>query len=304
MPIFSTAALALDAVAREGSIQRASARLRIAPSAVLPQLRRLEDELGAKLLESGRRGSRLTASGEALAAELRHWQGGMRRLRSQLLALKGLQRGEIRLGAMDGLVDGVLRDTVLAFHRANPQIHLSIEVAGTEAGLRALLAGTLDALLAFNLPERRELRMLASWSLPFGCVMARGHALARRRSVRFAECLSHRVLLRDGSLAVRGILETRFAHLFEHTHPPLATNSIQLIKALLAHGDALAFLTSLDAAPALAEGRLVFVPIADAGLGPETLALVEDARRAPGPLVARLGPPLDQAVRDAIGVVA
>ncbi|WP_291296767.1 substrate-binding domain-containing protein [Elioraea sp.] len=49
---------------------------------------------------------------------------------------------------MDGLVDGILRDVVASFHATHPHIHLSIEVGGTGAGLRALLAGTLDALLA------------------------------------------------------------------------------------------------------------------------------------------------------------
>jgi molybdate transport repressor ModE-like protein len=296
MPVFSTALVALDAVAREGSIQRAAARLGLAPSAVLRQLRRLEDELGARLLDSTRRGTRLTTAGEALVAELRQWQGGLRRLRGQLMAMKGLQQGEVRLGAMDGLVDGILRDAVAAFHAAHPQIHLSIEVGGTEAGLRALLAGTLDALLAFNLPERRELRVLASWKLPFGAVIAPSHPLAGRKRLRFAECLAHRILLQDGSLAVRGMLESRFAHLFEITHPPLVTNSIQLIKALLAAGDAVAFLTPLDAMPALAEGRLVFVPVSDAGLGSESLALVEDSRRAPQGIVARLAAPLHAAI--------
>jgi DNA-binding transcriptional LysR family regulator len=239
--IFSVALTALDAVAREGSIQRGAARLRLAPPA-----------------------------GEAMLAELRQLQGGLRRLRGMVLALKGVQQGELRLGAMDGLENGVLRDAVLDFHRAQLRLHLSIAVSGTVAGLRALLAGELDALLAFNLPRRRELRLLGSWTLDFGCVVARGHPLAQRKSVRFNDCLAHRIVLQDGSIAVRGMLETRFAHLFELAQPPVATNSIQLIKAVVAAGDALAFLTRADAAPELAAGTLVFLPVSDAGLGPKT----------------------------------
>lgn len=300
VPIFSVALTALDAVAREGSIQRGAARLRLAPSALLRQLRRLEDEIGAPLLTRARTGSRLTPAGEAMLAELRQWQGGLRRLRGTVLALKGVQQGELRLGAMDGLVNGVLRDAVLDFHRAHPRLHLSIAVSGTEAGLRALLAGELDALLAFNLPRRRELRLLGSWTLDFGCVVARGHPLAGRKSVRFNDCLAHRIVLQDGSIAVRGMLETRFAHLFELAQPPVATNSIQLIKAVVAAGDALAFLTRADAAPELAAGTLVFLPVSDAGLGPETLALAEDARRAPAPTMGALS----AAVQAALGGLA
>ena len=296
MPVFSTALAALDAIAREGSIQRASAALRLAPSAVLRQVRRLEDEIGAPLLARDRRGSRLTPAGELLVGELRQWEGGLRRVRVAVRAMRGVLEGEVRLGAMDGLVDGVLQDAVLAFHQAHPRIHLSILVTGSEAGLRALLNRELDLLLAFNLPRRRELRVLGTWSLPFGCVVAPGHPLAGRRELRLEECFAHRILLQDGSIAVRGLLEAHFAHLFELTRPPLATNSIQLIKGVVAAGDALAFLTPLDAAREIASGRVVFVPIRDAGLPRETLSIVEDARRPNLPLV----PPVVATLKAAI----
>jgi DNA-binding transcriptional LysR family regulator len=227
-----------------------------------------------------------------MLAELRQWQGGLRRLRGTVLALKGVQQGELRLGAMDGLENGVLRDAVLDFHRAHPRLHLSIAVAGTEAGLRALLA--------FNLPRRREPRLLGSWTLDFGCVVARGHRLAWRKSVRFNDCLAHHIVLQDGSIAVRGMLKTRFALLVELAQPPVATNSIQLIKAVVAAGDALAFLARADAAPELAAGTLVFLPVSDAGMGPETLALAEAARRPQAPTTGALA----AAVQAALGRLA
>src|SRR5258708_10186529 len=54
----------LDIVAREGSIRKAAAALRIASSAVNRQILNLEDELGVALFDRRRDGVRPTPAGE------------------------------------------------------------------------------------------------------------------------------------------------------------------------------------------------------------------------------------------------
>ncbi len=59
------------AVAEEGHVGRASMQLRVAQPAVSRQIRRLEDELGARLFARTPRGMRLSDAGEVFLGHAR-----------------------------------------------------------------------------------------------------------------------------------------------------------------------------------------------------------------------------------------
>jgi len=57
------------------------------------------------------------------------------------------------------------------------------------------------------------------------------------------------------------------------------TNSLQLVKQLARSGKYVAFTSELDAAPEIADGSLIFLPVRDKGAEPQTVGLAIDARR-------------------------
>jgi DNA-binding transcriptional LysR family regulator len=86
------------AVVDEAHFTRAAERLRIAQPAVSQQIRRLEAELGERLLHRDRRNVALTSAGEALLPHARAALAQVEHGRQAVAELRGLVTGELRVG--------------------------------------------------------------------------------------------------------------------------------------------------------------------------------------------------------------
>ena len=94
----------LDQVARVGSIRRAAEKLNIASSAVNRQILKLEAEIGVPIFERRGNGVRLTPAGEQLLRHTRNTLAEWRRTRSEISAISGDIRGEVRITAIPSLL--------------------------------------------------------------------------------------------------------------------------------------------------------------------------------------------------------
>ena len=87
------------AIARLGSLSAASATVNLSQPAVSRQVQALERRLGAKLLERGARGVRLTEAGEAVARGAGDVLARLEELDAELALLRGGEGGTLRVGA-------------------------------------------------------------------------------------------------------------------------------------------------------------------------------------------------------------
>ena len=135
---------AFERVARRGTFTRAAQELYLTQPSLSRQVAALEAELGAELLERGRRGAVPTAAGAALLPIARRMLADADSLRLELDELAGLRRGRVRLGAPPtlcvSLVAEVLADSVVRF----PGVELQISEAGSLAVMQKLHEGDLD----------------------------------------------------------------------------------------------------------------------------------------------------------------
>lgn len=115
-----------DAVVRHGGFTRAAAALRIAQPAVSAQLRKLETELGVRLLERTTRSVRLTRAGEVVLARARHVFAELDGVRDDLALLAGELRGQVRLGSIQATGPFRLVEALAAFQREFPEVELSL----------------------------------------------------------------------------------------------------------------------------------------------------------------------------------
>lgn len=269
----------VDQVARSGSIQRAAKELNIAASAVNRHILLLERELGVALFERVARGMRLTSAGDTVVTLARRWRSDERRAAAELKALQGIDQGHVRLAAMDSHVNGFLPRIIEKLAREHPSVSLEVQIASTDDAVAALLGGGADLAAIFNLSPHRDVRVLWSGELPFGCIVAPGHDLARHKTVSMQQVAAHPIALQSKALLIRRYLDARHGWLFADSQKMVETNSLQLVKALARSGRYVAFTSELDASPEILDGSLIFLPVRDKGAEPQTVSIAIDGRK-------------------------
>ena len=274
----------VDQVARSGSIQRAGRELHVAASAINRQILRLEEELGVPLFERLPRGMRLTPSGDAIVTLARRWRDDERRAGEAIRQLQGTHQGHVRLVAMDSHTTSFLPALVDELAVAHPRITLEIEIGSTDSAITALGGGATDLACVFNLSPRRDVHTLWNSDLPFGCVVAAGHALARHATTSMQEACTHPIALQSRALHIRRYLESHHGWLFAEGQRRVETNSLQLVKMLAKSGRYVAFTSELDAAPELIEGSLRFLPVRDKSAEPQSVSVAIDASKPLSPV--------------------
>lgn len=113
------------AIARHGNVTRAAQEEYLTQSALSQQLRRLEDELGVKLLTRTSRGVELTAAGADLLRHAERVLAEVAAAQATLAAHADVTRGVARIAAT--AADAArLPQALAAFHREQPAIRVAL----------------------------------------------------------------------------------------------------------------------------------------------------------------------------------
>jgi DNA-binding transcriptional LysR family regulator len=167
-------------LAEELHFGRAAERLHIVQPAVSQQLRRLEAELGARLVDRSTRRVALTAAGERFLPEARAVLAAAERARDAVAA-----SATLRLGTSTGLGERLPR--VLAeLARLAPGRTVELVRVPAPARLRQVADGTLDAALLRGAPDHPGVRIEPLWTDPLAVALAATHPAAGAASVALA----------------------------------------------------------------------------------------------------------------------
>lgn len=136
------------ALADVRSFTRAAAAVGVAQPTLSRQLRALEAELGAALIDRGNQdGPGLTPAGEAILPLARRMLADAETTRATVADIVGLRQGRIRVGATPSLCIGVLADVLRVFHEQYPEIRLELSESGSQPLVRSLGRSELDVAL-------------------------------------------------------------------------------------------------------------------------------------------------------------
>ncbi len=114
------------AAAEELNFRRAAARLKIAQPALSQQIRKLEDEIGVRLLERNRRHVSLTEAGTVFLERAR---ASLKAAEDATRVAREADRGEIgrlAIGFVTSALYGVFPDIVRVFRDRYPAVHLEL----------------------------------------------------------------------------------------------------------------------------------------------------------------------------------
>jgi DNA-binding transcriptional LysR family regulator len=140
----------LVTVADCGSIAEAARRLNLTPAGVAQRIRALENDFGARLVFRSGRAVQPTEAARAILTRARVLLGEAHDLKS-IVSSRELS-GELRLGAIQTSLSGLLPDMLIAFTQAYPRIEVRI-VRDHSAGLyRKVLDEEIDVALTSEPP--------------------------------------------------------------------------------------------------------------------------------------------------------
>jgi len=244
------------AIASDRSFTRAARRLGVTQSALSQTMKRLESQLGFRLLSRTTRSVAPTAAGERLLATLSPALAGLDEEIAALSQARGAAIGTIRITTGKHAADTVLWPMLPSFMRRHPGIEVEVCVEG---GMTDVVAGRYDA--GIRLGERLEKDMIAlavGPPLRVAVVAAPGYLSDHPAPMEPADLTAHRCIAygdAHGDLSPWSFARDGHAVTVRPGRGPVFNDGNLLVAAALEGFGILYILEDLVAAP-IADGRL------------------------------------------------
>lgn len=149
------------AIAEEGSFSRAAERLHVSQPPLSTQIKSLEDEIGARLLERSNRGVSLTAAGSVFYEEVRAILDRLERVRSRTLQADRGEAGRLSIGFVSIADYGILPPALTSFRAQFPLVEVQLHELTTDAQVRELRAAGLDLGIGLAPVEEPDLEFIS-----------------------------------------------------------------------------------------------------------------------------------------------
>ncbi|MDT2009953.1 LysR family transcriptional regulator [Rhodococcus opacus] len=170
-------------VAREGNFSRAAEILLVSQSALSQQIQRLEDDLGAELLDRRTRPVSLTPIGVSLMnlsdVVLRQVES-IEKLRA---SVRSGETGSLRVGIIPSSLFGQIPARIRRFRGQHPDVTVSLHRMDTSVVVDAVATGRCDVGFVTSEPRDDRVASVDLYSDPFVVALPADHRLAARRRV-------------------------------------------------------------------------------------------------------------------------
>lgn len=137
----------LVAVAEEASFTRAAQRVHISQSGVSAQIRQLEHDLGATLIDRTGRTATLTEAGLAAVKHARETLAAAAAVRQAVHDVTGLLSGRLTVGMVTACTITALFDALATFHHAHPAVAVTLLEDNSATLVEHVRAGAIDVAL-------------------------------------------------------------------------------------------------------------------------------------------------------------
>ena len=159
-----------DAVARQGSFNKAAQQLHLTPSAISHAIAVMEAELGFTLFNRGKNGVTMTSYGASLYPSIRAVLNSDEALQQSIARLNGLEKGKVKLGAFNSVCAGLLPQILKSFMASYPQIEVEVYQGTYDDVKEWLRTGQVD--LAFlSATCREEFNLTELFREPLLCIV-------------------------------------------------------------------------------------------------------------------------------------
>ncbi len=169
-----------------GGFTAAAERLGISQSAVSHALKQLEGEWGVTLLSRNKAGIEVTEVGRNLLARVRELLGISEAIQQEVAAVRGLNRGVLRIGSFGPSSSLLLLPRILEQYRKNyPEIEIHVDEGPDDVVTQWIAERRVDVGFVVLPDERFDTQPLVEDQLV--AVLPLSHPLARRKALDLSE---------------------------------------------------------------------------------------------------------------------
>lgn len=196
------------AVAEEANFTRAAERVHISQSGVSAQVRQLERELGADLVDRSTRTATLTAAGVAALGPVRATLAAAASVRQAVDEVNELLRGRLVVAMVTACTVAPFFDALAAFHLAHPGVEIVLSEDTSDRMVEQVRTGLVDlALVGCAAAPPTDLESFSVVSEGLVALVAGDHTLAKRRKVALAEVVAHPLVCLPSGTGIRTVFD-------------------------------------------------------------------------------------------------
>jgi DNA-binding transcriptional LysR family regulator len=233
------------AVAEHNHFTLAAKALHIAQPALSISIKKFEQQLGVELFRREERKVALTDEGKVL---YEHAKRVLQQIEDAQLAideLKGLEKGEVRLGAPSMMGSYFFPEIMMAFKMRYPNLKLTLVDAGTGSIKQMLLDGELDigVINNENVPDDLEVDSLLDSEMV--AVVGKQHPIAQQQTISFEQFFEHELVMFQRGYFHRDFIEKKAQQYGTEMQFSFETNLLPMILSIVKHEFAITALHEL-----------------------------------------------------------
>ncbi|HZK66497.1 MAG TPA: LysR family transcriptional regulator, partial [Chloroflexota bacterium] len=194
-------------VARQRHFTQAAKLLGISQPAASDQIKRLEEEIGARLLDRSGKRVALTQAGEIMLLHIHRVFDELERARAEVGEAESLGRGHVALGTTQTITSIMLPEILGRFRSRFQETTLSVSALGNSELFRQISSGELDLAIVSLIRNDREIETEELFVEEIVLLIRQDHWLASRDTVSPGDLRDVPMVLTHRGFALRQYLE-------------------------------------------------------------------------------------------------
>ncbi len=286
----------LSALAKHRHFGRAAEDCAVTQPALSMQVRELEREIGAELVERRPNEIVLTDIGVDVARRAEHILASTRDL-VDFVRHRDVLSGALKLGIIPTLAPYILPRVLPLLQKQYPQLRLEVRETQTKLLLEELVSGELDAVMLALPPEGADVETLALFTDAFLLAVPADDPLPARRRVNIADVDQRRLILLEEGHCLRDQALAFCATKRRDQPAGLGATSLTTVMQMVANGYGVTLVPEVSIDAELRDARVKLLRFAE----PEPGRTIGLAWRRTSPR-AKDFEALGEVVKQAVGV--
>jgi LysR family transcriptional regulator, low CO2-responsive transcriptional regulator len=259
-------------VARLSSFSRAAEKRFRTQPAISSQIRALEEEVGAKLLDRSGGKVSITASGKLFQKYAEDTLEARKAVLTAMAETERVPRGEIVVGANEGTCLHILPEVFAEFKRQYPNVAVNIKRSDYARILESVIENSVDfGVVSLPVTDNR-LKVVLIHHDELVIIVPPKHPLAKMKSAKVAEASRVRLVIPKAG-HTRDALEALFHEHKLKPHYAMELDSSELLKRFVAADVGVGFIARSNVQEDVRANFLAAIPMSDAQIRRD-LALV------------------------------